>query len=246
MSTKIRCIAIDDEPLALVKMRNYIERIPYLERVGEFDNAIDAINFLRKTPVDLIFLDIQMEELSGIQFLEVLKDRPMIIMTTAYDEYALKGYEMDVLDYLLKPIDFPRFQLAADRALQQYQLRHTGSEAGKNAVPEEHPQTDFVLVRSEYKMVRVRLDEIYYIAGMKDYSRLYCADRRIMTMQTIGKMEEALPHPRFFRIHKSYIIALDKLEAFGKNHVQVMGEEIPIGSMYKNAFLQYLEGFDQV
>lgn len=243
---KIRCIAVDDEPLALVKMRNYIQRIPYLELVADFDNAIETINFLRREPVDLLFLDIQMEELTGIQLLEILKERPMVIMTTAYDEYALKGYEMDVLDYLLKPIDFSRFQLACDRARQQYQLRHQPQEHTASPSHEDHLHTDFIMVRSEYKMVKVRLDEIYYIAGMKDYSRLYCEERRIMTMQTIGKMEDALPHPRFFRIHKSYIIALDKLEAFGKNHVQVMGEEIPIGSMYKTAFLEYLEGFQQV
>jgi len=243
---KIKCIAVDDEPLALVKMRNFIKKIPFLEMVSDFDNAIDTLNFLRKTPVDLIFLDIQMEELTGIQFLEVLKNRPMVILTTAYDEYALKGYEMDVLDYLLKPIDFSRFELAANRARQHYQLRRNPPSPAKNGSTDDHAQADFVLVRSEYKMVKIRLDEIYYIAGMKDYSRLYCKDRRIMTMQTIGKMEEALPHPQFFRIHKSYIIALDKLEAFGKNHVQIMGEEIPIGSMYKNAFLEYLEGFGQV
>lgn len=243
---KIKCIAVDDEPLALVKMRNFIARVPYLELLSDFDNPIDAINFLRHETVDLIFLDIQMEEFTGIQLLEVLKDRPMVIMTTAYDEYALKGYEMDVLDYLLKPIDFARFQIATDRALQQYQLRHNEPEVSKSTSAEEHPHTDFILIRSEYKMVKVRLDEIYYIAGMKDYSRLYCEDRRIMTMQTIGKMQGALPHPRFFRIHKSYIIALDKLEAFGKNHVQINGKEIPIGSMYKNAFLTYLEGFKQV
>lgn len=243
---KIRCIAVDDEPLALVKMRNYIERIPYLEFVADFDNAIDTINFLRKDSVDLIFLDIQMEELTGIQLLEVLKDHPMVIMTTAYDEYALKGYEMDVLDYLLKPIDFSRFQLACERAKQQHELRTKHQDQPKVLSHEEQIHTDIIMVRSEYKMVKIRLDEIYYIAGMKDYSRLYCEDRRIMTMQTIGKMEDALPHPRFFRIHKSYIIALDKLEAFGKNHVQVMGQEIPIGSMYKGAFLTYLEGFNQV
>jgi DNA-binding LytR/AlgR family response regulator len=243
---KIRCIAIDDEPLALVKMRNYIARAPFLELVADFDNAIDAINFLRRESIDLIFLDIQMEELSGIQLLEVLKDPPMVILTTAYDEYALKGYEMDVLDYLLKPIDFARFQIAVDRAQQQHQLHQPKLEPSKNQATEEGTGQDFVLVRSEYKMIRIRLDEIYYIMGMKDYSRLYCADRRIMTMQTIGKMENALPHPRFFRIHKSYIIALDKLEAFGKNHVQIKGEEIPIGSMYKQAFLNYLEGFKQV
>jgi DNA-binding LytR/AlgR family response regulator len=241
---KIRCIAVDDEPLALVKMRKYIEQIPALELVSVFDNAFDAINFLRKTPVDLLFLDIQMEEFSGIQLLEAMKERPMVIMTTAYDEYALKGYELDVLDYLLKPIDFARFKVAVERAQQQYQLRHQQPE--EQAGSDDSGNQDFVLIRSEYKMVRVRLDEIYYIAGMKDYSRLYCADRRIMTMQTIGKMEEALPHPRFFRIHKSYIIAMDKLEAFGKNHVQIMGEEIPIGSMYKQAFLSYLENFKQV
>ena len=243
---KIRCIAIDDEPLALVKMRNYISRVPYLELVADFDNAIDAINFLRREAIDLIFLDIQMEELSGIQLLEVLKDPPMVIMTTAYDEYALKGYEMDVLDYLLKPIDFARFQIASDRALQQHQLRQSSTDQSKEASNEDSGHQDFVLVRSEYKMIKIRLDEIYYIAGMKDYSRLYCEDRRIMTMQTIGKMEKALPNPRFFRIHKSYIIALDKLEAFGKNHVQIRGEEIPIGSMYKDAFLGYLEGFKKV
>lgn len=241
---KIKCIAVDDEPLALVKMRKYIERIPALELVADFDNAFDAINFLRKNSVDLLFLDIQMEEFSGIQLLEAMKERPMVIMTTAYDEYALKGYELDVLDYLLKPIDFARFKLAVERAQQQYQLRRQQSEEA--AGTDDSGNHDFVLIRSEYKMVRVRLDEIYYIAGMKDYSRLYCEERRIMTMQTIGKMQEALPHPRFFRIHKSYIIALDKLEAFGKNHVQIMGEEIPIGSMYKQAFLSYLENFKQV
>lgn len=241
---KIKCIAVDDEPLALVKMRKYIERIPTLELVADFDNAFDAINFLRKNSVDLLFLDIQMEEFSGIQLLEAMKERPMVIMTTAYDEYALKGYELDVLDYLLKPIDFARFKLAVERAQQQYQLRRQQSE--EVAGTDDNGNHDFVLIRSEYKMVRVRLDEIYYIAGMKDYSRLYCEERRIMTMQTIGKMQEALPHPRFFRIHKSYIIALDKLEAFGKNHVQIMGEEIPIGSMYKQAFLSYLENFKQV
>jgi len=170
----------------------------------------------------------------------------MVIMTTAYDQYALKGYEMDVLDYLLKPIDFARFQIAVDRAHQQHQLHQAKSDQSKSQAPEEGSGQDFVLVRSEYKMIRIRLDEIYYIMGMKDYSRLYCEDRRIMTMQTIGKMQKALPNPRFFRIHKSYIIALDKLEAFGKNHVQIRGEEIPIGSMYKEAFLNYLEGFKKV
>lgn len=242
----IKCIAVDDEPLALVKMRNYIGRIPFLELVADFDNAIDTINYLRKETVDLLFLDIQMEELTGIQLLEVVKDPPMVIITTAYDEYALKGYEVDALDYLLKPIDFSRFQLACERALQQYQLRTKHEEGRKGNTQEEYPHTDFIMIRSEYKMVKVRLDEIYYIAGMKDYSRFYCRDRRIMTMQTIGKMEEALPHPHFFRIHKSYIIALDKLEAFGKNHVQIRSEKIPIGNMYKSTFLEYLERFNQI
>lgn len=242
---KLNCIIVDDEPLALIKLRNYIERLDFLQLVGDFDNAIQAMNFLRKQPVDVLFLDIQMEEMNGIQLLEVMKERPMVILTTAFDQYALKGYELDVLDYLLKPIDFDRFALAAERAQQQYQLRQSPSGRTAEAGTEEVTQ-DFILIRSDYKMVKVRLDEIMYIEGMKDYSRLHCQERRIMTMQTIGKMQDALPHPQFFRIHKSYIIAIDKLEAYGRNHVQINGKEIPIGSMYKAAFLTYLEGFQKV
>lgn len=238
---KIKCIAVDDEPLALVKMRNYISQIPFLELVADFDTAIQAMNFLRKQAVDLLFLDIQMEEMNGIQLLEVMKERPMVIMTTAFDKYAIKGYELDALDYLLKPFDFDRFRMAVERARQQHHLR-------RKTLGQKEPETgaDFILIRSEYKMVKVQLDEILYIEGMKDYSRLHCHERRIMTMQTIGKMEDALPHPQFFRIHKSYIIAIDKLDAFGRNHVQIGEKDIPIGNLYKSALLGYLEGFQKV
>jgi two-component system LytT family response regulator len=236
-SMKIRCIAVDDEPLALEKMETFIEKIDYLDLVDRFDNGMDALNFLRKEEVDLVFLDIQMDELSGIQLLEVLKVRPKVILTTAYDEYALKGYELDVADYLLKPFSFQRFLKAVEKVYDQLKsARSNPAEA-----PSREKRRPYLLVRSEYKLIKIWLDEILFVEGMKDYSRIHCTERRIMTMQNLKKMEGHLPHPAFLRVHKSYIIPVEKIDSIDKNHLQIREHSIPIGGLYKKSLLDYLD-----
>ncbi len=230
-------MAVDDEPLALEKMTHFIERIPYLELKGAYDNGFDAMNFLRQEEVDLMFLDIQMDELTGIQLLEVLSQRPKIILTTAYDQYAIRGYELDVSDYLLKPISFQRFLMAVEKvynALTSQQGNNTGSQPKEEKNP-------YILVRSEYRLQKVFLGDILYIEGMKDYSRIFTTENRIMTLQNLKKIEEALPTPPFFRVHKSYIISSQRINSIGKNDIFIGEQQIPIGGLYKKDFLEFIK-----
>lgn len=233
---KLSCIAVDDEPLALEKMESYIAKVDYLDLRGTFDNAFDALNFLRQERVDLMFLDIQMDELTGIQLLEVLKNQPKVILTTAYDQYALRGYELDVVDYLLKPFSFQRFLKAAEKvfeSLRQVQQPSSPSPSG--------PETDFILVRSEYRLQKIKLQDIQYIEGMKDYSRIFTPTNKIMTLQNLKKLEEVLPCPPFLRVHKSFIISVDRVDSIGKNDIVVAERTIPIGGLYKKTFMDYLD-----
>lgn len=233
---KLSCIAVDDEPLALEKMETYIAKVDYLDLRGTFDNAFDALNFLRQERVDLMFLDIQMDELTGIQLLEVLKNQPKVVLTTAYDQYALRGYELDVVDYLLKPFSFQRFLKAAEKVFEnvrQVQQPSTTKSSG--------PETDFILVRSEYRLQKIKLQDIQYIEGMKDYSRIFTPTNKIMTLQNLKKLEEVLPCPPFLRVHKSFIISVDRVDSIGKNDIVVAERTIPIGGLYKKTFLDYLD-----
>lgn len=233
---KISCIAVDDEPLALEKMATYIAKVDYLDLKGTFDNAFDALNFLRQERVDLMFLDIQMDELTGIQLLEVLKNQPKVVLTTAYDQYALRGYELDVVDYLLKPFSYQRFLKAAEKVFDG--LRQTQQLAPASPSPKE---VDFILVRSEYRLQKIKLADIQYIEGMKDYSRIFMPDNKIMTLQNLKKLEEVLPCPPFLRVHKSFIISVDRVESIGKNDIVVAERTIPIGGLYKKTFMDYLD-----
>jgi DNA-binding LytR/AlgR family response regulator len=233
---KISCIAVDDEPLALEKMATYIAKVDYLDLKGTFDNAFDALNFLRQERVDLMFLDIQMDELTGIQLLEVLKNQPKVVLTTAYDQYALRGYELDVVDYLLKPFSYQRFLKAAEKVFEG--LRQTQQAAPPSPTAKE---IDFILVRSEYRLQKIKLADIQYIEGMKDYSRIFTPDNKIMTLQNLKKLEEGLPSPPFLRVHKSFIISVDRVESIGKNDIVVAERTIPIGGLYKKTFMDYLD-----
>lgn len=233
---KLSCIAVDDEPLALEKMESYIAKVDYLDLRGTFDNAFDALNFLRQERVDLMFLDIQMDELTGIQLLEVLKNQPKVILTTAYDQYALRGYELDVVDYLLKPFSFQRFLKAAEKVFES--VRQVQPATSK---PTSTTETDFILVRSEYRLQKIKLQDIHYIEGMKDYSRIFTPTQKIMTLQNLKKLEEALPCPPFLRVHKSFIISVDRVDSIGKNDIVVAERTIPIGGLYKKTFLDYLD-----
>lgn len=233
---KLSCIAVDDEPLALEKMETYIAKVDYLDLRGTFDNAFDALNFLRQERVDLMFLDIQMDELTGIQLLEVLKNQPKVVLTTAYDQYALRGYELDVVDYLLKPFSFQRFLKAAEKVFEGIRQVQQPS----SIVP-TGPETDFILVRSEYRLQKIKLQDIQYIEGMKDYSRIFTPTNKIMTLQNLKKLEEVLPCPPFLRIHKSFIISVDRVDSIGKNDIVVAERTIPIGGLYKKTFMDYLD-----
>ncbi len=233
---KLSCIAVDDEPLALEKMETYIAKVDYLDLRGTFDNAFDALNFLRQERVDLMFLDIQMDELTGIQLLEVLKNQPKVILTTAYDQYALRGYELDVVDYLLKPFSFQRFLKAAEKVFES--LRQVQQPTNNAPVTKDK---DFILVRSEYRLQKIRLQDIQYIEGMKDYSRIFTPTNKIMTLQNLKKLEEVLPCPPFLRVHKSFIISVDRVDSIGKNDIVVAERTIPIGGLYKKTFMDYLD-----
>lgn len=234
----IKCIAVDDEPLALEKMEKYIAKVEHLKLVGSFDTGFEALNFIRNNPIDLLFLDIQMDELNGLQLLKVLPKKPKVVLTTAYDQYALQGYELDVVDYLLKPIGFQRFLAATEKVY--HQLAKAPISISSKAQPID-PLDNCILIRSEYRLQKIRLGDILFIEGMKDYSRVFTTSTRIMTLQNLKKMEEALPYPPFMRVHKSFIVSLNKINSIGKNDLTIGEQTIPIGGLYKKQFQSYLK-----
>lgn len=226
---KINCIAIEDEPLALKKIMGFIEQVDYLNLLEGFNNAIDAIGYLKKNTVDLIFLDIRMKKLSGIQFLESVSNKPKIIITSAYDEYALKGYELEVADYLLKPFTFERFLKSVEKIYNQLK------ELKSNIT------NDYIFVKTEYRMEKVVLKDILYIQGMKDYLQIHTTDRKIMTLQTFKNLLEILPPINFQRVHNSYIVATSKIENIERNRIRIGKELIPISDSYKDKFYEILK-----
>jgi two-component system, LytTR family, response regulator len=227
----IKCIAIDDEPLALSKLEGFIKKISEVELLRTFDNALDAIGWLKENSVDLIFLDIQMEQLTGIQFLEATGTNARIIITSAYDQYAIKGYELNVTDYLLKPFSFQRFVQAVNKVMDSLAQRQIGTPATDTA-------ENYLFVKTEYRLERIDLDEILYVEGMKDYLRIICRDRKIMTLQSFSKLEENLPANRFCRVHKSFIVAVDKIKSVERGIILIAGQRIPVSNTYKDAFFK--------
>ena len=220
----LKVIVIEDEPLALKKVVGFIEKIDYLTLSKTFDNAIEAISFLKSNAVDLIFLDIQMEEFTGIQFLEAVKVRPEVIITTAYDKYAIKGYELDVADYLLKPFTFERFLQAVERVSNSISESQTPSN------------NDFIFVKSEYRLEKIKLSEILYVEGMSEYLRVVTKTKKVMTLLNFKSLEELLPKNNFLRVHKSYVVALDKIESIERNRIKIGNNIIPISESFKEIF----------
>ena len=222
---KLRCVLVDDEPLALEILEAYIEKIPWLEHVRSIDSGLEALKFLKEDNVDIVFLDIQMPDLSGIQVAEILNQRYDIIFTTAYNQYAVEGFELEARDYLLKPVSFERFLKAVEKVA-----------ADKTASPAESP--DHFYVKTEYKIKKVRFDEILYIEGMKDYLRIVTKQEKIMTLQSFSRLVPVLPAERFMRIHKSFVIAFEAIDSVEKNKVRMGEQLIPIGDSYREQFLQ--------
>ena len=225
----INCIAIEDEPLALKKIKEYIEQVAYLNLLEGFNNALDAIGYLKNNTVDLIFLDIRMKKISGIQFLESLQNKPKVIITSAYDEYALKGYELDVTDYLLKPFTFERFLKSVDKIYNQLDGL------------KENVTNDYIFVKTEYRIEKIILKDILYIQGMKDYLQIHTVDRKIMTLQTFKNLLEILPTNDFQRVHNSYIVAMSKIEHIERNRIRIGKDLIPISDGYKDKFYEILK-----
>ncbi len=239
----IHCIAVDDEPLALLKMEDYIKKVPFLNLLGTFDDPLKALEFLKRNSIDLIFLDVKMDNLTGIQFLEILTKKPKVILTTAYDSYALKAYELDVSDYLLKPISFERFIKSVEKVYDELKFVKEPIQAPiSNIASKSNQAGEFFFIKTEYRMQKVFFNDIMFIEGMKDYLRLHTKTERIMTLMSFNRIEQVLPHDNFVRIHKSYIIALDKIESIEKSKIKLHGHDIPIGEMYKKQFFDILEG----
>jgi two-component system LytT family response regulator len=226
---QIKCIAIDDEPLALSKLEAFINKVPDLKLIRTFYDAIEAVGWLKENNADLIFLDIQMELLSGIQFLEATGTTSRIIITSAYDQYAIKGFELNVTDYLLKPYSFQRFVQSVNKVMDYYSQKQNGTK-----IPDENES--YIFVKTEYRLERIDLDDILYIEGMKDYLRIICNNKKIMTLQNFAKIEESLPSKNFCRVHKSFIVALDKIKSIERNVVMIADQRIPVSNTYKENF----------
>lgn len=231
----IRCLVVDDEPPAREIIRRYIEQVSSLQLAGECANAIQAFTFLQQQPVDLLFLDIRMPQLNGNDFLKTLKNPPKVIFTTAYSEYAVEGYELDAVDYLLKPVPFDRFLKAVNKA---YQLT-----AAKHEIPvvtEETRNDSFVYFRADRKMVKVMLDDILYIESMKDYIKVITKTGTIITKQSISSVEAMLPEKKFIRTHRSFIVSLDKIKSFTSELIDIAATEVPVGKLYRNTVMKVL------
>lgn len=228
---KLQCIAVDDEPLALEVIKRFAEKIPALQLLETFQNPIEAVAFIKENPVDLIFLDIQMPDLSGLQLLNSFPDKPMVVFTTAYSDYAIESYEVDAIDYLLKPILFDRFHLAVNKALNKIE------ESGTEIKSEE----DFMFIKSDTRIFKINYNDILYIEGMRDYIAVHTPKQRILTLMSMTRMLDKLPKRRFMRVHKSYIIGIGHINMIQNNRVLINQKEIPISNSYKEQFLKFIE-----
>jgi len=227
---EIRCIIVEDEPLALERTKGYVQKLPFLTELATFDNATDALVFLQSNQVDLIFLDINLGEVSGIQLLETSKINSQVVITTAYPDYAIKGFELNVCDYLLKPFDFGRFVQAVDKVRNN--LMKTEAQADKK----------FIFVKTEYRLEKIMLDEILFIEGMRDYRCIYTLHKRIMTLQTFGELEQEIPSHLICRVHKSYMVAIDKIESIEKEVIKIGEKYVPVSETYKKGFWKVIGG----
>jgi DNA-binding LytR/AlgR family response regulator len=238
---KINCIAIDDEPLALDIIRDYCSKVVFLNLMKTFDNAIESIEYIKSNKVDLIFLDIQMEELTGIQLLNALKQRPFVIFTTAYERYAIQGFELDVVDYMLKPISFERFIKGVNKVFERMQLDTGGGSSLPETGKAKTPDQSFFFVKTETRMERIENSDVLYVEGMGDYWRIVTKTRRIMTLMNAKKLEEILHEPQFCRVHKSYFIAMDKIESIERNRIKIGDQYIPVSETFHKAFFDLVE-----
>lgn len=231
----INCIAIDDEPLALKQIASYIEKTPFLHLVASFESAMEALVYLNNNTVDLMFVDIQMPDLNGMDLVKSLENRPEIIFTTAFSEYAVEGFKVDALDYILKPLDYPTFLKAANKAQTHFELI-------KGAPEKLNISADHLFIKSEYKIIRIEINKIRYIEGMREYVRIHLENEKpIMTLLSMKNIEQKLPSNRFMRVHRSFIVNLEKMTTIERNRIVFDKEFIPVSDQYKDAFQKYID-----
>jgi two-component system LytT family response regulator len=235
----LTCVVVEDEPLARHLMEQYILKVSHLQLVKSFSNPLAALDFLRNNSVDILFSDIQMPEITGISLLKILPKKPLVILTTAYSEYALEGYELDVVDYLLKPITLERFLKAVEKATQRFNPISSVPPAELPLPSEPSPQSIFV--KDGTKLVKIRLNEILYIEGLKDYVSIYTKDKKVVTLQTLKSLEAQLISHQFIRVHHSYIVSFEAIDAIEKEKIQIGKVWIPISDTYRKSFKEFME-----
>ena len=232
---KLRTITLDDEPLALKLVSDYVKKTPFLELIGAFENPLDAIEFLSHNETDLILIDIQMPELTGIEFIRTLESSSKIIFTTAYEKYAIEGYKVNAIDYLLKPFSYEEFLVAAQKARKQAELEI-------NAYPSVEANNQFLFLKSEYKIRRINFNDILYIEGLKDYVKVYTTgeEKPVLSINTMKSLELKLPEVKFMRVHRSFIVNLDKIDTIERSRILFGKNYIPVSEQYKEKFQDYL------
>lgn len=241
----LRCCVIDDEPLASGLIASYIEKTPFLELAGEFSSPRDAISTILNSRIDIVFLDIQMPQLNGIEFAKIIPRTTRIIFTTAYSDYAVEGFRVNALDYLLKPVSYEEFLAAAKRALEWHEL-NSRAESNPATTPDgaDTASTDgeFIIIKSEYKLVQIPVRDILYVEGLKDYVKIYVegSDKSIMTLLSMKTLEQTLPSSSFMRVHRSYIVNLSKIRFIERNRIIFGKTQIPVSESYKDSFAEFI------
>ncbi len=233
---KISCVIVDDEPMALSLVEGYVEKTPFLELKKKCSSAIEAMEFLNNEPVDLLFLDIQMPDLTGLEFSKMLAKGTRVIFTTAFDQYALDGFKVDALDYLLKPFDYAEFLTAANKANAWFSLV---KEKQQSIVSEEK---EFLFVKSEYKQLRIKLADVLYFEGLKDYIKIWLKDnpKPILTLMSLKSLEEELPEKQFMRVHRSFIVSLKNVDVIERSQIIINDQRITVSEQYKAQFLEFV------
>lgn len=241
MKEKLTCYIIDDEPLAQEILEAYIAKVPFLELKGSFMSPLEAAGSLKEDKPDLLFLDINMPDLDGLSFIPMLNPKPMFILTTAYDQYALKAFDLEVKDYLLKPISFERFYKGV---LRLYQEQNLGQQPEmQEAKPAPKSEQQYIFLKVGHRIQKVATADILFVEGMKDYLRIHTKEEKIMTLLNFAKLEELLPPQDFARVHRSYLVAIDKIDHIEKNRIWIADQIIPISDTYADNFYKMLKGY---
>ena len=231
---KYTCLIVDDEQLARKLLEEFVAKVPMLELKGMCKNPLEAMDILKSEHIDIMFLDIQMPELTGVEFIKTLQYKPATIFTTAYSEYALEGYELDVIDYLVKPFPLDRFIKAVNKAIEFIDLKRSAGKIDQG----NNLDSNYILLHADHKIYKVNLDDIQYIEGLKEYVSYYTKEKRIIVLQSLKSIEESLPSNKFIRVHRSYIVPISRIKTLDGNQVQIGDKLIPIGRSYKEEVLK--------